>query len=181
MGASSDSMPSVRPGVGRQIGVAVLLLAAVTAIAVFGSLATIPNTEGWYTEVERAPWSPPDALFGPVWSVLYLLIALAGFLLWRAGFRGSGERNAARGVLTLFVVQLVLNALWTPVFFAGYPVVGEPAWWAALVIIVALVVTLLVLIPKAWRWSKVASLVLVPYLLWVSFATSLNLAIIVLN
>ena len=168
-------------GVPRQVGAALAFLAVVAGIAVFGSMATIPNTDGWYAEVERAPWSPPDALFGPVWSALYVLIALAGFLIWRSGFRGSGERNAASGVLTLFVAQLVLNSIWTPVFFAGYPVMGQPAWWIALVIIVAILVALIVLIPKAWRWSKIASIALAPYLLWVTFATSLNLAIIVLN
>ena len=181
MSTEAGGATQAAPGLGRQILAGVLFLAVVAAIAVFGSMATMPNTDGWYAEVERAPWSPPDALFGPVWSALYFLIALAGFLIWRAGFRGGGQRNAASGALTLFVVQMVLNSLWTPVFFAGYPAMGEPAWWIALVIIVALVLTLLVLIPKAWRWSKIASIVLIPYLLWVSFATSLNLAIIVLN
>ena len=172
---------STTPGIGRQIGVAIALLLIVASIAAAGSLATIPNTDGWYAEVQRAPWSPPDAVFGPVWSVLYVLIALVGFLLWRSGFSAAGEPNAARAPLTLFVIQLVLNALWTPVFFAGYPVFGQVAWWAALVVIAALVVALGVLIPVAWRHSRTASVLLVPYLLWVAFASSLNVAIIALN
>lgn len=169
-----------RPGVARQIVFAAIFLAAVAVVAVLGSLANAPNTDGWYAEVEKAPWSPPNWLFGPVWSLLYLLIALAGWLIWRRGHR-PGRANVARGALTLFIVQLVLNALWSPVFFALYPVIGEPSWWIALVIIVALIISVVWVAIASAEWSRVASWIMVPYLAWLLFATSLNVAIIALN
>ncbi|MFC5337128.1 TspO/MBR family protein [Leucobacter denitrificans] len=167
-------------GVGRQILAGVLFLVAVALIAFLGSLATMPNTEGWYAEATKAPWSPPNSVFGPVWSVLYVLIALAGWLIWRAGYRVGGP-NAARRTLALYVVQLVLNGLWTPVFFAGYPLIGDIAWWIALAIILALIISVIWLAVAAVKWSQAAMWIMIPYLLWLMFATSLNLAIIVLN
>lgn len=169
------------PAVGRQIIAGALFLLVVAAIAFFGSFATAPNTDGWYANVERAPWSPPDWLFGPAWTTLYILIALAGFLVWRAGFRGAGTVNAARGALSLYVGQLVLNALWTPIFFAGYPLIGDAAWWIAIVDIVLLILAVVWLISVAWKWSKTAAVMLIPYLGWLIFASTLNAAIIVLN
>ena len=88
-------------------------------------------------DAEKVPWNPPNALFGPVWSVLYLMIALSGFLLWRWAAKDGRRWDPA---LTVYVVQLALNAAWTPIFFAGYPVIGEAAWWIALIVILALIV-----------------------------------------
>lgn len=169
-----------QPSVARQIVAGALMLVAVALVAFLGSLATLANVDGWYQEVNKAQWSPPNDIFGPVWSVLYALIALAGWLIWRAGFR-EGAPNAARSVLTLFIVQLVLNGLWTPVFFGAYPALGEPAWWLALTIIVALMAVVVWLAVSSLPWSKVAAWIMLPYLLWLIFATSLNVAIIVLN
>lgn len=169
-----------KPTVAYQIGVGLLLLAVVAGIALVGSLATIPNTDGWYASVQKAPWSPPNWVFGPAWSVLYLLIALGGWLLWRTGWT-PGENNAARPALTLYAVQLGLNALWTPVFFAGYPLVGQGAWWGAMVIMIVLIVSVVGLIVSSARWSKLAAWLFVPYLLWLLFASTLNAAVIILN
>lgn len=169
-----------KPPVSRQIATGAVLLAVVAVIALVGSQATIPNTTGWYAHVEKVPWNPPNWLFGPAWSILYLLIALAGWLIWRAGWR-AGKPNAARGALVLFWVQLVLNAVWTPVFFAGYPVLGEAAWWGALAVIVALIATVVALIVSARKWSVAASAMLIPYVLWLLFASTLNAGIIALN
>ncbi|MGO3734255.1 MAG: TspO/MBR family protein [Canibacter sp.] len=171
---------NTRPSVGRQIVIGIVLLSAVTLIATLGSVATIPNTEGWYTTVEKVPWDPPNAVFGPVWSVLYFLIAVAGWLIWRAGFQES-RRNAAKRVLTVYVIQLVLNGLWTPAFFAGYPLLGEPAWWIALAIILALIGSVIWLIVSAAQWSRISVWIMALYLLWLVFATSLNIGIIALN
>lgn len=171
----------VQPTKGRQVAIAVVLLAAVALIAVLGSLATIPNTEGWYQHVEKVAWNPPNSLFGPAWSILYLFIAVAGFLIWRAGYQGSDQPNGAKNVLALYVVQLILNGLWTPLFFAGYPLAGEIAWYVALVDITLLILVVAWLIPQAWKWSKTASMLLIPYLLWLLYASTLNLGIIVLN
>lgn len=169
-----------RPPAARQILVAAVLLVSVTAIAALGSLATIPNTGGWYADVNRVPWNPPNQVFGPAWSILYLLIAGGGWLIWRAGWR-AGRPNSAGATLTLYTVQLALNAAWAPVFFAGYPLMGESAWWIALAIIVALDACVLWLIVSAWKRSRVAALLLAPYLAWILFASTLNAGVIALN
>ncbi|MGO1770107.1 MAG: TspO/MBR family protein [Microbacterium sp.] len=169
-----------RPTIPRQILMGAVFLAIVAAVALLGSLATIPNTDGgWYDDAETVPWSPPNGVFGPAWTTLYALIAIAGFLIWRAGH--TAESNRARPALILFGVQMVLNLAWTPVFFAGYPIVGEPAWWAALVVILLLMAAVIMLIVSARRWSKVAAWLLVPYLGWLLFASTLNAGVIALN
>ena len=173
---------SVAPlSVGRQIAVGGLCLLIVAAIAVGGSLASASNTEGWYAEVTKVPWNPPNWLFGPAWTVLYILIALVGFLIWRAGYVGGGRPNEAARTLRIYVLQLVLNAAWTPIFFAGFPVFGQPAWWVAMGVILALVASVIWLMASAFKWSRVATLLLIPYLLWLLFASTLNAGIIVLN
>lgn len=169
-----------RPSPKLQILLGVVFLCAVALIAFIGSLATVPNTDGWYATVTKAPWSPPNEVFAPVWSVLYVLIAAAGWLTWRSGYRAS-KPNAARPVLVIYAIQLVLNSLWTPAFFGAYPLIGPVAWWIALAIIVALIVTVVQFIVGARRWSKTASWIMVPYLLWLVFATSLNIGLIAVN
>lgn len=168
------------PPLSRQVIFGIVFLALVATIAVLGSMATIPNTEGWYETVEKAPWSPPNSVFGPVWSVLYVLIAFAGWLVWRKGYSPSAP-NAAQKPLTIYAIQLVLNGLWTPVFFAGYPVIGEAAWWIALVIIVLLIISVFWFAATAAPFTKVSAWIMVPYAAWLFFATSLNAAIIYLN
>lgn len=168
------------PSIGRQILVGAVLLAIVFAIAALGSLATTPNVDGWYADADKVPWNPPGWVFGPAWSVLYLLIAIAGFLLWRAG-AVRDDTSRSRAVLIVFGVQLALNAVWTPIFFAAYPLIGEAAWWIALVVILALIASILWLIVAGRRLSRAAAVLLVPYLLWVIFASTLNAGIIALN
>ncbi|WP_449281304.1 TspO/MBR family protein [Leucobacter sp.] len=169
-----------RPSIARQTVALSAFIAIVALVAFLGSLASSSNVDGWYAGVEKVPWDPPNAVFGPVWSVLYLLIALAGWLIWRAGYR-PGRPNAARGALTWFIVQLALNGLWTPAFFAAYPVLGEPAWWVALAVIVALIGAVVALALAARPWSRIAAWLMVPYLAWLVFATTLNIGIIALN
>ncbi len=151
-------------------------LAIVAAVAALGSLTTIQNVDGWYADAAKAAWSPPNWIFGPVWSVLYTLMAIAIWLVWR-------ERSAVpvRRAFTLYVTQLVLNALWTPVFFGLYPVIGTVALWIALGIIVAMDVLVLATIISFWRVSRVAAWLLVPYWAWVLFATTLNAAVAIQN
>ena len=179
---SHPEHPEVAPlSAARQIIVGGVLLLVVAAIAVFGSLASASNTEGWYADVEKVPWNPPNAVFGPAWTVLYVIIALVGFLIWRAGFVGNGRPNAAKRTLGIYILQLVLNAIWTPIFFAGFPIIGEAAWWVALVVILSLVATVVWLMVSTITWSRVATFLLIPYLLWLLFASSLNAGIIFLN
>lgn len=138
---------------------------ATIATAVAGSVASI-QSQSFYQEVERPSWAPPPQVFGPVWTVLYLMIASsAGMALTAA----PPERRAGMGVILL--IQFALNALWTWIFFV----------WRngalAFVDIFALGLSIIVLIVLFWRFSKVAAAMLVPYLIWVSFAAALNFAI----
>lgn len=141
-------------------------LAAVAVVAAVGGLAA-GSAGQTYRALELPPFAPPSWLFGPVWTVLYVMIAVAGWLVWRA----SGWSLA----LTLWSAQLLLNLAWTPLFFAADLYV-----WALLDIVVLLGLV-------AWtaaafrRTSGPAAALLVPYLLWVGFATALNAAIVVLN
>lgn len=120
----------------------------------------------WYAQLDKPSWNPPGWIFGPVWSVLYLLMGISAWIVWRKdGFARAG------GALTLFLAQLGLNALWTPVFF------GMKRPDLALFVIVALLV-LIAATRKAFRkHDRLAAWLLVPYLLWVGFATALNAAL----
>ena len=138
-------------------------------VAAFGSLTTIGAVNGWYAEVPHAAWTPPNWAFGAVWTVLYTLIAVSGWLVWLE--RGSVDTRVALG---LYVVQLVLNAIWTPMFFGGYGLIGVPALWIALVIILVLDLAVAATIVAFWRVSRPAALLLVPYLVWILYASSLN-------
>ena len=180
----NESAPTIaRPGRDRLISALVLaaFLAISFAVAALGSVATVGNVSGWYAEAAKAPWNPPNWLFGPAWTLLYTLMSVAAWLVWRAGRHGSAPSAAVRRALTWYVVQLVLNAVWTPVFFGLYPALGAPALWLALVIIVALDVAVLLTMLAFWRASRVASWLLVPYWAWVLFATTLNGALAALN
>lgn len=160
----------------KSVLVLIAFVAIAFAVAGLGSLATIQNVNGWYADAAKAPWSPPNWLFAPVWTFLYTAMAVAAWLVWRR----RGEVDVRRP-LTLYVIQLVLNAVWTPVFFALYPFVGTIALWAALAIIVALDVLVLLTTLAFWRVSKRAAWLLVPYWAWLLFATTLNAAVAVLN
>lgn len=160
----------------RSALVLLAFLAISYGVAALGTVATIQNVDGWYATAEKASWSPPNSLFGPVWTVLYALMAIAAWLVWR-----QRDRVDVRPALTVYVIQLVLNALWTPVFFGLYPLIGAPALWIALAIIVALDVLVLVTMLRFWPVRKAAAWMLVPYWAWVLFATTLNAAVAVLN
>lgn len=161
---TSRDLPLVPPA--RQWWTVIPFLVAVTVVAGVGGLAA-SSAQATYDALELPPFAPPAWLFGPVWSVLYLFIGVAGWLLWRA--RGWD------GVLWLWTGQLVLNLAWTPLFFSA------DRYVLALVDIVALDLAVAALIALAWRTSRVAAGLLVPYLAWTCFATALNAGIVVLN
>lgn len=156
-------------GVGSVL-VLVLLVAVNVAVGALGGLSTADAVDGWYADADKVAWTPPNGVFAPAWSVLYVLMAVAAWLVWR-----RGGWAPARNALTLYILQLALNAAWTPVFFSGRLV------WVALAIIVALDAVLIATAVAFWRHSKVASWLLGPYITWVLFATTLNLGIAVLN
>lgn len=148
----------------------VLALLLVFFAAAFGNWATMSNVGGWYQTLIRPSWAPPDWVFGPVWTVLYVMMAVSAWLVWRQ----DGWR-AARRPLTLFLVQLALNSLWSAIFFG----LRQPVW--ACVEIVVLWLAIAATLAAFWRRSRLAGAMLLPYLLWVTFATALNFEFARLN
>ena len=145
----------------------VVLIALCFAVAGIGGLATSPNIPNWYAGLNKPSWTPPGWLFGPVWSVLYLSMAVAGWLVWRKG--------NALVPLAFFAVQLIFNGAWSWLFFGLH----NPG--AAFVDIVLLWAAITATTIAFWRRSLVAGLLFLPYLAWVSFAAVLNWAIWRLN
>ena len=149
----------------RWIGLVVSILICFAAAGI-GSLATTPQIPGWYANLAKPTWTPPGWIFGPVWTLLYLMMAVAAWLVWRkAGFA------SAKLPLALFGIQLALNSLWSVLFFG----LQNPG--AAAVEIILLWAAILATMITFWRRSRVAGGLLTPYLAWVSFAAVLNVAI----
>ncbi len=169
-----DTRPGSRTdryaGTGRQWLVLAGLLAASFLVAYVGGLASSSGVDGWYLVAEKPPWTPPNWLFGPVWTVLYTAMAVAAWLVWRRwGWAG------ARTALLLYAGQLALNAIWTPLFF------GAEQLWSGLAVIVALDVLLAINVVAFFRLHRLAGALMVPYLLWALYATSLNAGVAALN
>jgi tryptophan-rich sensory protein len=141
------------------------LLLVTLAVGAAGALATSSGVSTWYPTLHRPAWTPPDALFAPVWTTLYVLIAIAG---WRLYLERPRDDHRAR---MLWWTQLALNGLWSPMFFAAHRV------GAAAAILVALwfVVTFFILI--TWRPERASSVLFMPYWAWITFAASLNFAL----
>jgi len=123
------------------------------------------KTGGWYGELIKPAWNPPNWLFGAAWTVLYVMMAVAAWLVWR-----EGGWKAQRGPLSLYLVQWVLNALWTPLFFG----LQRPGLAFAEILVLLVAIATVV---AFWRVRRVAAWLLVPYALWSSFATVLNFTI----
>ena len=145
---------------------------AITLVTGFaGSIFTTPEISGWYTSIRKPLWNPPNAIFGPVWTILYIFMGISLFLIWKSR-HPSGQKNIA---YLLFAVQLLLNFLWSFIFFRLHRVD-----WALLEILL-LWITILGTIIAFSRISKTAAWLLVPYISWVSFASLLNYHIWILN
>jgi len=140
-------------------------LAVSFAAGAVGGLASA-GAGAFYTGLDRPAWAPPSWLFGPVWSALYLMVGVAAWLVWRErGLRG------ARWPLTLFVIQLLANALWTWIFFAWRQ--GALAFAEIILLLVLILATTI----SFWRVRPLAGALLIPYLLWVAFAAALTLSL----
>jgi translocator protein len=155
------------------LAISLLLALSVAALA---SLATWSSVDGWYAHADRTLWNPPNQVFGPVWSVLYSVMAVAAWLVWRRP--ATTERTLA---LRTYVGQLALNAGWPPVFFLLYDVIGGVGLWVSLGWILVLDFAVLATIVVFWRVSRMASLMLIPYWTWLLFATALNASLAVMN
>lgn len=146
-------------------------IAVCEAVGLTSSLFTIAAIETWYKPLNKPSFSPPNWVFGPVWTILYFMMGVSAYIIWEKGLRSKNVRSA----LTVFLIQLGLNFLWS-IFFFGLrqPILG-------FINIVFLWVMIVISIRKFYPLSKQAAYFLIPYLLWVSFASVLNASIVVLN
>ena len=148
-----------------------IAVAALAATMVAGLGALMTDLGPWYANLEKPSWQPPDWLFGPAWTLIFALCAIAGYLAWR----NAPNRGGRDAVLALFALNAFLNVLWSGLFFR----LRRPDWALTEAVLLWLSVALLIIALS--RYSKTAGVLLVPYLAWVSFATVLNWTIVQLN
>ncbi len=134
-------------------------------------LVTTNSIESWYSLINKPSFNPPNWIFGPVWTLLYILMGISAALVWNKGWKKREVKQA----LTIFILQLVLNSLWTLIFFGLH----NPLF--AFIEIVILWVAIMLTILKFFKISRLSGYLMLPYILWVSFAGVLNLAIVLLN
>jgi benzodiazapine receptor len=147
-----------------------LFLVICFAAAALGSWFTSLSVDNWYRDIDKPPWTPPNALFAPVWTALYLAMAVAAWLVWRRrGFRGAAVPFLA------FFAQLLLNVCWSGVFF------GLRTPWGGFLVILLLWWAILATLLAFWGIHRLAGLLFVPYLAWVTYAAGLNYAIWKMN
>jgi tryptophan-rich sensory protein len=149
-------------------------VAACLAVGVLGGLVTIPNVAGWYRTIAKPGFTPPDWVFGPVWTTLYLGMAVAAWLVWRVPAKAAGTTARTRA-LGLFWAQLILNCAWSFLFF-GAKLLAVSA--VEIVILLGLVGACAI---AMGRIQKLAALLFLPYFLWVAYASALTVAIWWLN
>ncbi|HET6511462.1 MAG TPA: TspO/MBR family protein [Candidatus Kapabacteria bacterium] len=147
----------------------IIITLCVVALSVFGSMAT--NSQGeWYRSLAKPEWNPPSWVFAPVWTTIYILLIISATIIWH---KTNGVER--RKLITLFAINGLFNLLWSFAFFQAESTV------LGFVDILLVWITVLMLVIKTWPVSRAASLMLVPYLLWVTFATALNGAIMAMN
>ncbi len=149
----------------------IVCIAICQLAGVIGSIFTMDNIPTWYASLTKPPLQPPNWLFGPVWITLYTLMGISLFLVIKKGFEFPGVKAGT----AIFAVQLVLNTLWSIVFFGMHELLFS------IIIIASLWLMILLTMLKFKPISLTAAVLLLPYLLWVSFASYLNSAIYVLN
>lgn len=165
---------------------AAISIALAQAAGLIGSIFTAPAIDSWYGTLIKPELTPPAWVFGPVWILLYTLMGIAAYLVWRTHpqfLRNPRMQRLWRLALSMYAVQLVLNMLWSAIFF-GMPdlaVGGVNHIGLAFLEIVALWLAIVATIVSFFKISRMAALLLLPYLLWVSFAGYLNYSIWILN
>lgn len=147
----------------------IISIAVPQAVAVIGSLFTRSSVSGWYSKLNKPSFNPPGWIFGPVWTILYLLMGISLYLVWTSGKKGI------KAAIIIFAVQLSLNLLWSILFF------GMQKPFAAFIEIILLWIAILVTIIVFYKISPIAAYLLIPYILWVSFAAVLNYNLYALN
>lgn len=142
-----------------------IFLAVVIGVGAAIGLMTAPGE--WYDSLQKPPFNPPSWIFGPVWTTLYVLIAIAGWRTFLAESNGTAMK--------LWYAQMALNWIWSPVFFALHGL------WPAFIIIIAMWAMIAAFIANRWTRDRISAWLFVPYIAWVSFATLLNLSLAILN
>ncbi len=140
-------------------------------VGILEGLVTRPEIPTWYAGLAKPSWTPPPLAFPIAWTLLYALMAVSFWRLWDLEAKSAARTKA----MTWFLVQLALNALWSPVFF------GWHATRTALAIIVALLIAIAATMLAAFRIDRLAAWLLAPYLLWVAYATTINIGVVALN
>lgn len=149
----------------------IICIAIVMGFGFASGLSTANSITEWYSTLNKPFFSPPNWIFGPAWTILYILIGISIARIWHFGKGHASQKT----VITIFIIQMILNLIWSPVFFSmKQPII-------AIVIITLLWFMIIMYIRKSKEIDKTASLLFIPYLLWVSFATMLNAGIIYLN
>ena len=157
----------------HRLGAIALFIVACESAGILGSLFTIQSIPTWYATLLKPPFTPPSWLFAPVWTILYALMGIAAFLVWEK--KQGAQKPRAAAALNMFCLQLILNALWSIVFFGlRSPLLG-------LIIIILMLFTIILTMWRFYFIDRRAFWLMVPYLLWVSFATLLNFYIFALN
>jgi benzodiazapine receptor len=154
----------------RYIGLLIALIVCFGAAAV-GSLATTPAIGSWYATIHKPFFTPPNWIFGPVWTILYAMMAVSAWLVWEKGL----AKKEVQSALLVFLAQLAVNSFWSFLFFAWHLL------WGAYFGIIVLWILILLTIFRFSKLDRTAAWLLVPYILWVSFASFLNLAVALLN
>jgi benzodiazapine receptor len=155
----------------RSLGKLVIAIVVCELAGFIGSIFTVSAIPEWYNLIAKPDFAPPNWIFGPVWITLYALMGIAAFLIWQKGLHHKKVKVA----LGFFIAQLILNSLWSVIFFGG-----KSIGWGLIEIIVlwfAIVATLV----DFYKISKPAGALLIPYLLWVTFAVYLNFSLYMLN
>ena len=141
------------------------------AAGLIGGLFTRSSVEAWYTTIQKPTFTPPNWIFGPVWIFLYLLMGISLYLIWNSNIHSKARQIA----IILFLIQLVFNILWSFLFFyLKNPLMG----------FIEILILLLLIVLTAWKFlglNKIAAFLMIPYILWVSFATILTFSIWSLN
>lgn len=158
---------SLKPG--RDILGLVVFVVLCLVVSGIGGAVTATSVGTWYQTLEKPPFNPPDWVFAPVWTTLYVLMAIAGWRVWRA------RTKAGRRALAVFAIQLGLNLAWSFLFF-GFQQIG-----LALVEVAVLLLAILATMALFWRIDRLAGALFLPYLLWVGYATLLNASLWRLN
>lgn len=136
-----------------------------------GTVFTLKEITTWYVNIPKPSWTPPNWAFGPIWSTLYVLMGVSLFLIWREGL----NRKDVKIGIGVFAVQLILNVVWSLVFFGSHNIAG------GLVMVILLWISILINIVVFYRISKPAGIILIPYLIWVTIAGYLNYSVYLLG